>query len=83
MKKLSRVKKVLNFEAVDRLPVLEWASWWNKTIERWKAEGLPRNLNSTEIMEYFGLDVHKQFWISARSPSSPKPPAHGQSIIGN
>lgn len=82
MKKLGRVRKVLNFEEVDRLPVLEWASWWNKTIERWEREGLPRNLDKTEIMEYFGLDVHKQFWISARGPSSPKPPAHGQSIIG-
>ena len=27
---------------VDRAPVIEWAPWWNLTVDRWIAEGLPR-----------------------------------------
>lgn len=34
----------MNFQPVDRLPVWEWAMWWNQTIARWHGEGLPREL---------------------------------------
>ena len=38
-----RFLKVLNFEKPgDRLPLIEWAPWWDQTIERWKKEGLPK-----------------------------------------
>lgn len=82
MNNASRFKKVLAFEAVDRLPVMEWASWWDETILRWRQEGLPQSLKTnTDIMEYFGLDIHKQFWISAMGPSAPRPPAHGMGVL--
>ena len=77
-----RFQAVLNFEPVDRLPVVEWASWWNKTVERWQSEGLPVS-GGTEIMKYFGLDIHFQFWISPRGPECPQPPAHGKGIINS
>ena len=35
-----RFIKTMNFEKPDRMPMMEWASWWDKTIERWKGEGL-------------------------------------------
>ncbi len=82
MENLSRFKKVFNFEGVDRLPVIEWATWWDKTIERWRREGLPDSVVSvTDIMKYFGLDVHKQFWLSARGRTCPAPPAYGKGIL--
>lgn len=60
-----RFKRTLNFEPVDRLPVLEWAEWWDKTIVRWHNEGLPDDLNDAgNIREYFGQDCHRQWWIS-------------------
>lgn len=83
MENVSRFRKVLNFKAADRLPVMEWATWWDKTISRWRQEGLPDSvISGTDIMEYFGLDVHKQFWIRPIGSSAPRPAAHGKSIIG-
>ena len=29
------------FQPVDRLPRWEWAMWWDKTLARWRSEGLP------------------------------------------
>jgi len=31
-----RFKAVMNFQKADRLPVMEWISWWDKTVDRWK-----------------------------------------------
>jgi len=60
-----RFRAVMNFQPVDRLPIIEWAMWWDLTIERWKTEGLPAELNGVyEIADYFGLDPYKQFWFS-------------------
>ena len=35
-----RFKKIMNFEPVDRMPMYEWAPFWNLTIDRWIQEGL-------------------------------------------
>ena len=35
MNHVERFRAVMNFQPVDRLPVWEWAMWWDKTIERW------------------------------------------------
>lgn len=52
-----RFINTLNFKKVEgRLPVVEWAPMWDETIQRWKHEGLPKNLKGDEIKEYMGLD---------------------------
>jgi hypothetical protein len=57
-------------QSVDRLPRWEWAMWWDKTIARWRGEGLPAGLDGVfEIHEYFGLDPYKQFWFSTNRPT--------------
>ena len=54
-----RFQAVMNFQPVDRLPVVEWAGWWDETIERWHGEKLPRDLTDRyDICRHFGLDVH-------------------------
>ena len=63
-----RVVNTLRRQPVDRLPRIEWASWWNKTIERWVSEGLPEGMNGTQIKEHFGLDVDIQFWVAGPTP---------------
>jgi len=57
-----RFSRVLRYEPVDRLPVFEWAPWWDQTIERWHREGLPENLGAADceaIRDYFGMDAHQ------------------------
>ncbi len=78
-----RVRAVLDFKPFDRLPIFEWAGWWDKTIERWRNEGLPSNLNGPDIHRYFSMDAHYQYWMCSRSPECPKPAAHGAPIIRN
>lgn len=47
----------LNFDkSIDRLPMVEWAAWWDLTIDRWKQEGLPKDIGWDASLEYFGLD---------------------------
>jgi len=48
----------LNFDpSIDSLPMVEWAAWWDLTLERWKQEGLPRDIGWDASLEYFGLDT--------------------------
>jgi hypothetical protein len=72
MKNRNRFIDTLNFKKTDRLPVVEWASWWDKTIDRWKTEGLPDNLSDQgDIRDFFGLDALRQQWIEPRKSSIP------------
>jgi len=73
-----RFTKTMAFEKTDRLPLIEWAAWWNETIDRWRNEGLPEHLKTeADIMEYFGLDIHKSFWIPTLGATFPWPKTHG------
>ncbi len=84
MNNVERFTKVLNFQKPDRLPVIEWASWWTKTIDRWRGEGLPAELQSiTDIADYLGLDSLKQYWFRMTSPDCPKPASHGAPIVSS
>jgi len=60
-----RVRNTLNFKPVDRLPMIEWAAWWNKTFTRWQGEGMPAGI---DIAGYWKLDPHRQFWVNAHEP---------------
>ncbi len=59
--------------SLDRSPVVEWAMWWDKTIQDWEAEGLPKNLNDEELFSYFGLDSITQFWFPHFTEDCPQP----------
>lgn len=73
MNHVERFEHLMAFEPVDRLPVIEWALWWDKTLERWYQEGLPRKLKDhAEIREYLGLDRYCQWWISPITTSGPQ-----------
>ncbi|MCE5198887.1 MAG: hypothetical protein ABFD54_14595 [Armatimonadota bacterium] len=82
MKSRERIQAVLDFQKPDRLPIIEWAPYWDKTIERWRSEGLPDNIQTyTQIREYFGLDPMLDVWIRAKSPGCPVPSSHGAGIV--
>jgi len=77
-----RFLNVMNFQkSSDRLPVIEWAAWWDKTIERWKEEGLPQDISWDESMEYFNLDPLVCIGASGCSGKCPKPAFFGGPII--
>lgn len=77
-----RFLAALNFERPDdRLPAIEWASWWDKTLERWHAEGLEQGLSADARFRRLGLDVHHQYWFSCLHASCPKPVRHGAPLI--
>ncbi|MHB8996773.1 MAG: uroporphyrinogen decarboxylase family protein [Armatimonadota bacterium] len=60
----SRFQKVMNGERPeDRLPCLEWAHWWDQTVNRWRGEGLPAELELYDLKRHFGLDVNYQLWF--------------------
>jgi hypothetical protein len=72
----------MHFEPFDRLPLLEWAGWWNKTIERWRQEGLPDDAaDGIAICRHFGLDIYEHDWLGVRGPDCPQPATFGAGII--
>jgi hypothetical protein len=72
----------MNFEKADRLPTIEWAGWWDLTLERWREEGLPAHLTDPgEIREYLGLDCYRQYGIHHRAQSCPAAKYHGGPLI--
>jgi len=67
MSHTERFRAAMSFQPVDRLPRWEWAMWWDATIARWHNEGLPPNLEFSQVFDigqYFGLDPYQQFWFS-------------------
>jgi hypothetical protein len=70
MNHVERFRATMGFQPVDRLPRWEWAMWWDRTVENWKSQGLPRNRTTVyEVAEYFGLDPFQQFWFSPMNPA--------------
>jgi hypothetical protein len=79
-----RFRAVAGLERPDSLPALEWATWWDLTLDRWRGEGLDPSLSSAgDIHEALGLDRHDQFWVSALGPGCPEPPCHGGARMGD
>lgn len=77
-----RIRAFFRGESFDRLPVMEWAPWWDKTLHRWYGEGLPRSLQTVyDIDGYFGLDRCIQTYFAYSTAQTPAPPHHGAPII--
>ena len=82
-----RFRAVINFEPFDRLPIIEWAMWWDQTLTRWHREGLPdvgpihHAADGVVVQRYFGQDLHYQDWLYPRGTGCPVPPAHGAPVI--
>ncbi len=82
MNHVERFRAVMDFQPVDRLPMWEWAMWWDKTIDRWRMEGLPAQLTTDfDIAEYFGLDPYKQFWFSTTEATIEAAQHHIEGIV--
>ncbi len=79
-----RFQAVMTFEPYDRLPIVEWAGWWDKTIDRWHTEKLPADVTDRyDIVRHFGLDVYHQVGIPVSKPGMPSAKSHGAGIVEN
>lgn len=77
-----RFLSVLNFkQPQDRLPVVEWAPFWDKTLSRWHREGLDPALSGTALFHRLGSDVLKNYWFPSLDARCPKPAWHGAPLI--
>src|SRR5512137_2507100 len=84
MNHVERFRAVMNFQPVDRLPRWEWAMWWDETIARWRAEGLPSELKTVfDIARWFDLDPYQQFWFSTTDPTIEATQHHVEGIVAN
>jgi len=84
MNHVERFRAVMNFQPVDRLPIIEWAPWWDQTFARWHTESLPAELtDGSDSLEYFGLDYYQRLVVPPRGPHTPEPASHGAGIITN
>ncbi|MBQ7847223.1 MAG: hypothetical protein IJ344_02965 [Clostridia bacterium] len=81
MTNVERFLAALNGEKVDRLPIIEWAGWWNQTLERWYGEGLSRDIPRELIQNRFGLDPMHRFWFRTISSGAPEPAYNGAPLI--
>ena len=58
--------------------------WWDRTIARWKTEGLPEELTDTfDIAQHFGLDPYQQFWFSTTDATIEATQHHVEGIVAN
>jgi hypothetical protein len=79
-----RFHAIVNFNPFDRLPIVEWAGWWDETIDRWHQEDLPTELTDRyDICRHFGLDLYKQIRLVPRAPTCPRPALHGGAILSS
>ena len=77
----SNVRKILEFEKPERMPVVEWCLWWDKTIKDWEAQGMPGGMDDFALYNYFGLDKNAQFWLEHYSAECPKPSHQSDGLI--
>jgi len=75
----------LNKKEVDRLPIIEWATWWDLTLKRWTNEGMPFEHYSKELKQGLSLDYDHQIWFYnglSVAPRLKKDNAHGNNNDG-
>jgi hypothetical protein len=86
MNHVERFRAVMNFQPVDRLPMWEWAMWWDETIARWHGEGLPRRFRFSQVFDiaqYFGLDPYQQFWFSTTEATIEATQHHVEGMVAD
>ncbi len=82
MNHVERFRAVMASQPTDRLPMWEWAMWWDETIKRWHGEGLPPTLTSVfDIHDYFGLDPYIQFWFSTTESTIEATQHHVEGVV--
>ena len=84
MKAHERFRAVANGLPVDRLPMIEWACWWDKTIDSWD-KGHPelklKQMGTCGLHRHLGLDINLQHVIRPVTSATPPPKHDGGPVI--
>lgn len=84
MKACERFRAVLEGKPNDRSPMIEWAPWWNLTLNNWRKEGLPEGIEANwDIQRHFGQDINLQYVFSPFTVDTPFSKLHGQGMLKN
>ena len=84
MNHVERFNAVMAFQPFDRMPRVEWAGYWDQTVDRWRAEGLPADLTDAfAIRAHLGLDPYRQRWFAPLAGTCPPPTAHGAGVLAD
>ncbi len=78
-----RFRAALRGECPACLPAIEWASWWDKTVDAWRAEDPAMPADNGMLWQYLGLDPHHQYWIGTKAPGCPEPAAFGHGLLSD
>ena len=81
MTNVERFRAALLGQPIDRLPRVEWAPWWQDTLDRWYTEGLPPGMDRNEVAAHLGLDPMRQVRVNPLAPTCPRPERHGGGIM--
>ena len=80
MNHVERFKALMNFQPVDRLPLIEWTGYWDKTVDPWIEQGLKYE---GSLHDHFGFDPYWQSWFSNTGEGFPGAPYHGGPVMAN
>lgn len=79
-----RFARVCRFDMeLDRLPRIEWAAWWDQTLRRWEAEGMPAGMDLDASLDYFALDKMICTSVPILSDDCPREPHFGAGLIAD
>jgi len=82
-----RVRKTLTFDiaGLDRLPVIEWAPWWDKTLDAWEAQGLAKELREDPVAmaRWLDLDPHIRLRVMPYAEDFPQPRKRNGGVISD
>ncbi|MBE6903749.1 MAG: hypothetical protein E7480_03985 [Ruminococcaceae bacterium] len=76
-----RMQAILNMKKVDKVPAVEWATWWDKTVAKWQEENSSVPSDKFELFDFFGLDTQYQLWVPSRDETTPAPAYEGAPIM--
>jgi len=60
--------------------------WWDQTIARWHTEGLPRELQFSQVFDlaqHFGLDPYQQYWFSTTDATIEATQHHVEGMVSS
>ncbi len=68
---------------IERMPMIEYAPYWDLTIEAWHEQGIDPTMDPDRVQKYMGLDP---LWYTSVDPTDegfPYPATHGGSVINS